>query len=96
MGCGHSSTKVESNLTNNSPLKEITTSGNENQSILNQNQNGLQQKEIVIINKNYQYCYNEEEINKINKILREKNNENDEIIFHKDIIEIEKDLTNVK
>jgi hypothetical protein len=44
MGCGHSSTKVESNLTNNSPLKEITTSGNENQSNLNQNKIGLNKK----------------------------------------------------
>lgn len=72
MGCGHSSTKVEPNSTNNSQKKQITTSGNENQSNLNQNKNDLQQKEIII-NKNYQYCYNEEEINKINQILRKKN-----------------------
>ena len=95
MGCGHSSTKAESNSTNNSQKKQITTSGNENQREPNQNKNGFQQKEILI-NKNNQYCYNEEEINKINKILSEKKFENDEIIFHKAIIEIKKDFTNVK
>ena len=95
MGCSHGSTKVESNTISNVPQKQMTTTGNEKQSNSNQNQNNPQQKKIII-NKNYEYCYEEEEINKIKQAQKEKKFENDEIIYHKAIIEINKDFINCK
>ena len=93
MGCSHSSVKAEPNLSNNIQQNQIITTGNEKQNNSKQIQNNPTQKEIII-NKDYQYCYTEEEINKINQILKEKTFENNEIIFHKAIIEINKDFTN--
>ena len=114
MGCGHSSVKVESNITSNLEKKQNALPNNQNDKKENQTpsekkiipnkktENHIQitenysaQKE-KLVNDNYLYCYNNEEIKRIQNLLREKKFKPNDIIYHKALIEIQKDYTNYK